>query len=330
MEQNARLVEWSTPKFAQQVSHKFSQLPPRAAQSDFEHNHGRKVTVSGLQRLADTVASLVQAKEEKWDYKVPELDKPVETISFSLDGTCMLMCENGWREAMAGNLSLYDDEGKRLHSIYLGATPEYGKHDFLARLKREIIRLKQKYPDANTVGIADGAQMNWDFLEQHTQTQILDFYHATAYLGTVSKALYPKGKQKEEKQKQWLKKSCHALKQDKGAADQLYKEMAAIDSQKLSADLKKKLSKTVTYFKNQKHRMDYPDYQSKNYPIGSGVIEATCKKLIKQRLCLSGMRWKDKGAAAVLSLRALVMSPTHWQQFWNKVNHYGVPNIKDV
>jgi len=32
-----------------------------------------------------------------------------------------------------------------------------------------------------------------------------------------------------------------------------------------------------------------------NLPISSGVTDAACKTLIKQRLCGLGMRWKNKG-----------------------------------
>jgi hypothetical protein len=71
--------------------------------------------------------------------------------------------------------------------------------------------------------------------------------------------------------------------------------------------------------------MNYALYQKRHYPIGSGVTEAACKTVIKQRLCCSGMRWKEKGAAAILSLRALVLTSTRWNQFWNKLNQYGFP-----
>jgi hypothetical protein len=37
------------------------------------------------------------------------------------------------------------------------------------------------------------------------------------------------------------------------------------------------------------------------------------------------MRWKEKGAAMILSLRALVLTPTRWTQFWNKLDQYGFP-----
>ena len=46
--------------------------------------------------------------------------------------------------------------------------------------------------------------------------------------------------------------------------------------------------------------MNYHKYTAQNLPIGSGVTGASCKTLIKQSLCCSGMRLNDKGAAIVL------------------------------
>ena len=68
-------------------------------------------------------------------------------------------------------------------------------------------------------------------------------------------------------------------------------------------------------------------YQRQALPIGSGVTEAACKTLVKQRLCSSGMKWKDRGARVVLSLRSLVLTEGRWEQFWNKVGHYGIPEF---
>jgi len=69
----------------------------------------------------------------------------------------------------------HSPQSGRQHPIYLGATPEYGKADFLRRFTAEIERVKTRFPDANRVGLADGAESNWQFLTPHTQTQILDF-----------------------------------------------------------------------------------------------------------------------------------------------------------
>ena len=229
----------------------------------------------------------------------------------------------GWREALVGTISLYDGLGERQHTIYIGATPEYGKASFLERLEREIGRTKERYPNVTYIGIADGAASNWQFLKGHTQAQILDFYHASGYLGAVAVALYPKD---VSQQQQWLTQSCHQLKHDAGAAAQLYQQMRQVSlAQTHSKTIQEHLDAAVTYFRNHLHQMNYAAYRENHYPIGSGVTEAACKTVIKQRLCCSGMRWKETGAAVVLSLRTLVLTPTRWNQFWNKLNQYGFP-----
>jgi len=43
-----------------------------------------------------------------------------------------------------------------------------------------------------------------------------------------------------------------------------------------------------TYFNNHRHQMNYPKFLAEHLPIGSGVTEAACKTLVKQRLCASG------------------------------------------
>ncbi len=152
--------------------------------------------------------------------------------------------------------------------------------------------------------------------------------YGSGYLGAVAVALYPKDL---GSQKRWLKESCHQLKHEEGAADLLYQQMLELcQSQKHSKGIKEKLEAAVTYFGNHRHQMNYAFYQQQCYPIGSGVTEAACQTVIKQRLCCSGMRWKETGAAVVLSLRTLVLTPTRWSQFWNKLNQYGFPTLSSL
>ncbi|MBW4659926.1 MAG: hypothetical protein KME15_14725 [Drouetiella hepatica Uher 2000/2452] len=44
---------------------------------------------------------------------------------------------------------------------------------------------------------------------------------------------------------------------------------------------------------------------------------------IKARLYAAGTKWKERGAALVLSLRTLSYSQGRWQQFWSKIDQYG-------
>jgi hypothetical protein len=323
LEKEARIIITSTPLLAKQVSSKMSGMAGKEVKNDLLENHGRKVALSYIQRLSEAVGSIVQAKEEAWSYAPPKEDTQIATVGIGLDGTCMLMCEDGYREAMVGTVSLYDSEGERQHTIYLGAAPEYGKKSFLERLEREIERAKNRYPEAKLVGIADGAESNWKFLEKQTEEQILDFYHASGYLGALAEALHPNT---VSKQKEWLTKNCRELKHEKGKAGELLNLMKEVKEEKShSKNLTEKLQAAITDYENHQHQMDYAEYLEKEYPIGSGVTEAACKTLVKQRLCCSGMRWKEKGAGIILSLRALVLTKERWSQFWAKLDQYGFP-----
>ena len=48
----------------------------------------------------------------------------------------MLMRLDGYREAMVGNISFNDVEGKRQHTIYIGEAPEHGKATFFKHIRR--------------------------------------------------------------------------------------------------------------------------------------------------------------------------------------------------
>jgi hypothetical protein len=320
LDEKARIIIHSTPKFAKMISYKYASLSAKDVSRDLEENHSRHITRGFIQNISDYIGSIVESTQENWEYEIPDQKVSVSTISTSLDGTCVLMKDEGYREAMTGNISLYDSLGERLHTIYLGAPPEYGKESFLQKLQNEIDKIKKKYPDANYIGIADGASSNWSFLEKNTDHHILDFYHATEYLSLVSSLF----------QKNWLSETCHKLKHDKNAASEILSELKNKEHKKMSKINKESLNKSITYFTNQLDRMNYNEYTSSNFPIGSGVTEAACKTLIKQRLCKSGMKWKTQGAKIVISLRALIQTTNRWSQFWEKIDQCGLSECVDV
>jgi hypothetical protein len=322
LERDARIILASTPRFAQVVSHKYAEMAGARVVADLEANHGRKTSLNVVQRLADTVGSVAQAREESWEYATPELDEPVRTIGVGLDGTCMLLVEEGYRLAMVGTIGLYDRGGERLHTIYVAATPEYGKEAFRRRLGREIDHVRRLYPRAKVTGVADGASDNWDFLSRYTDDLCVDFHHATGYLGGAAKAACPDSFRGRE---EWLEERCHRLKHEAGAAAALRAELEGLTGRGRSESAREDLDKAVSYFRNQGARMDYARRVKGCLPIGSGVTEAACKTLVKMRLCRSGAKWREQGAAAVLSLRALSYTPGRWQQFWTKIDRFGFP-----
>ena len=331
LDREARIILTSTPRLASQISHKMASTTAAGVIDDLRLNHHRTLSKNVVQRLYDAVSSVVEAKEESWSYQVPDIqESEIKSIGIGLDGTCMLMCEGSYRQAMVGTIALYDGDGERQHTTYIAAAPEYGKEAFKARLTREIERTKILYPEARRIGIADGAHDNWAFLEPHTHDQLLDFYHATEYLSKVATCLFSEAIGR----KSWLNDRCHELKHTLGAADIILAEMerfngAILANEPLSWSLSnthkvkgivnnqllekakvragteppenaskskkeklESLAASITYFTNNigKSRINYAEHVALNHVIGSGVTEAACKTIVKQRLGQSGMR----------------------------------------
>ena len=224
---------------------------------------------------------------------------------------------------MCGSIAFYDSQGERLHTIYCGSAPEYGKEKFKGKFSREIERVKKKFPDVLYVGLADGAKDNWTFLKQYTKNLLLDFYHAREYISKSASAIFGRDKVNKEI---WENNWSHKLKHKQGTASRFLKELkiqrANLDSKNF-IERDEEVRQTMTYYTNNKSRMYYAYQLRHNLPIGSGVTEAACKTVVKQRMCISGSRWKNGGASCVLALRTLKLTTGRWQQFWGYVMRHG-------
>jgi hypothetical protein len=319
LDEQARIVNSTTPRFARMCAFKYSAMSSTLAGQDLSQNHGREVSRCYLQDVSEAVGLIAEAKEERWEYADPEPATEVRTVAVGVDGACMFYCEEGWRQAMVGTISLYDRSGERLHTVYVAAPPEYGKERFYQQMEREIERYQKRYDQAKWVGVADGAHDHWGWLEGFVDQMILDFWHAAGYLEGAAAASCPSRALREG----WFEENRRRLKEEKGAAAQLLREMKRTRQRPLKGQACKGLQAAISYFENHLGKMNYSSYRQANLPIGSGVTEAACKTIVKQRMCGSGMKWKETGAAAVLRLRALVLSEGRWNQFWSKISRFG-------
>jgi hypothetical protein len=323
LENDARMVLNSTPRYSQIVAGKYARFGADAICDDLLECNGRKLSRNYAKKLSDFVGTIAQCYESEWEYDLPQFDRLVHSITLSLDGTCMLMHKDGWREAMCGSIAFYDNQGERLHTIYCSATPEYGKEKFKARFSREIERVKEKFPDVLYIGLADGAKDNWTFLRKYTKRLLLDFYHAREYISKAALAIFDRDKKSRDA---WADDWSDRLKHKQGTAGRFLKEL---QSRRVNLDRKnfierdEEIRKVIGYYKNYKSKMRYAYHSNNNLPIGSGVTEAACKTLVKQRMCISGSRWKDDGASCVLALRTLKLTTGRWQQFWSYVMRHG-------
>ena len=66
------------------------------------------------------------------------------------------------------------------------------------------------------------------------------------------------------------------------------------------------VEKTCTYLENKRAWLRYDIALARGWPIAAGIIEGSCRHLVKDRLDITGARWALAGAEAVLELRALI------------------------
>ena len=323
LENDARMVLNSTPRYSQIVSGKYARFGADSICEDLLECNGRKLSRNYAKKLSDFVGTIAQCYETEWEYDLPEFDRSVASVGIGLDGTCMLMHNDGWREAMCGSIAFYDNQCERLHTIYCAASPEYGKEKFKEKFSREIERVKEKFPDVLYVGVADGAKDNWTFLKKYTRRQILDFYHAREYISKAASAIFGRDIKSRDA---WVDDWSSRLKHKQGTASRFLKELETQRANlagKNFVERDEEIRKVIGYYKNYKSKMCYAHNFNNNLPIGSGVTEAACKTLVKQRMCVSGSRWKDVGASCVLALRTLKLTTGRWQQFWSYVMRHG-------
>jgi hypothetical protein len=167
------------------------------------------------------------------------------------------------------------------------------------------------------IAISDGGNGLEDFLRVNfpqVEEVILDFYHAAEYLGKIGRAWHPTD---EDASKAWSENWCHDLKHEGGEA--VLARLRDVATQGVSNAVRVRLEEAITYFENQKHRMDYPKYRAKGWQIGSGPVESACKTVIGMRMKQGGMRWRTAGAEQVSHIRALFRSEKgQWDAFWQR------------
>lgn len=170
---------------------------------------------------------------------------------------------------------------------------------------------------AQWIGLTDGGNGLENFIRSNFPRDvvlILDFWHASEYLREIAQLLQPADEAaRQALYEQW----CRLLKHEGGASIITHLEEYARPRRKPA--VRAKLTKTLNYFRNNVHRMDYPSYVAKGWLIGSGAVESACKTVVGQRLKLAGMRWREPGTDAICHLRALFKSePRQWQAFWQR------------
>jgi hypothetical protein len=170
---------------------------------------------------------------------------------------------------------------------------------------------------AELIFLGDGAEWIWNLVQEHypEAIQIVDWFHATEYIAPVATAALAT----EAQQQAWIKQ----LRTDLWDGD-LDAVIAALTRFTDHHRASETATKAVTYFTNNRQRMNYPEYRAKGYQIGSGTIESGCKQIVSQRLKVAGAIWDLDNCIKTAKARAALLSG-QWPSISARREHLSLP-----
>lgn len=223
--------------------------------------------------------------------------------------------KSDWREVRVGNVSVGDvpentkpSDEERGNDFWMDVkrTETFARFESVEDVGRDL------YMRAVSAGyfqtrlrcfVSDGATWIRTIAEEHFPDAILilDWFHAMEYVGDLATEVFGQG---TAKAKQWIASRETELWEGRiGAALHAMKDLRERDS--MTKKQRELLGRTITYFMNNRDRMDYPRYRELGLPIGSGRVEGLCKTLVGSRCKDSGMRrWTIRGSEGTLRIRA--------------------------
>jgi hypothetical protein len=292
-----------------------SDLFERLTQISISDNGVRQATEQiGQERLEEDQ----ELADKAWDPQRIELPegpaKAPSRLYGSVDETSV-RTEEGWRKPKLGSWYTTDelpsDEPPEEWEPRAQEISHYGDileiEDFnrlihLTGLQRSADRAK------GLIFVADGALWIWKWVKEHypQAVQIVDWYHAAERIWEVAHAIYG---QRSDPATAWAEQRLAELWQG-----QVTNVLAAFMPYANSEDKDDPVCKAITYFRNNQHRMRYPEYRAKGYQIGSGTIESGSKRVIGARLKQAGMTWAVEGARQVVKARTMFFS-NKWDNF---------------
>jgi hypothetical protein len=348
-----------TPAAAELMAYSAVLMTPYEAEEFFAKLGGLTPSKSSIDGLPKDLSKRLEEKREEWEGALRDqevISKDTAAVALSLDGIMLPMKDGkrqekraesvekgketrgpaGCREAACGTVSLYDEEGERLNTIYYGRMPESKKVTLHAQLENELAFVLAQKPEAELAFIADGAKENWRIVSEIEKSlkdngvipaekevhKIADFWHSCEHLKTALDIYY--GENSVDSRAKFAELRIVLRDQD-GGAKEIVKKLRYYRN-RLTGKRRTKLTTELKYFRDRIAHMDYAGLTRLKLPIGSGVVEAACKTLVTQRMKRSGMSWLDEGGQSVLSLRSNFLSG-RWDSAWDLIAESYQPKL---
>jgi hypothetical protein len=167
------------------------------------------------------------------------------------------------------------------------------------------------------IALVDGNNTQIDILKRMAKTRgvkltiIVDIVHVIEYLWKAGRAFHPESGPELEC---WVRHRLLAVLN--GKASLMAGGMRRSATRKgLDKKTREPVDTCATYLINKSPYLHYDQYLSQGFPIATGVIEGACRHLVKDRLEITGAKWRLPSAEAVLRLRAL-RSSKDFDEYW--------------
>ena len=133
---------------------------------------------------------------------------------------------------------------------------------------------------------------------------VVDFVHVTEYVWTAARSFFETGDPDAEK---WVRTQLRQVLRGKALAVAAGILRRATKNQ-YDAQERKGADTAAAYLRAKAPYLGYGTALANGWPIATGVVEGSCRHLVKDRLEITGARWGLEGAESVLLLRAVVVN----------------------
>jgi hypothetical protein len=279
----------------------------------------RRLTEARGSAQADVQSATAAAVQEQ-QAPVEPVDLPAGDLTIEVDGV-MVRYDDGWHEVKLGVIGGVQNGRLTEHSyvaargdpatfgpILVGEAARRGALDIVDREVADLASPALARLRPVTV-IGDGAPWIWNLAAEHfgDRTEIVDLFHVAEHLWGVAQVLAPGDPQAQAR---WARARVAELcEHGPGPVRTALKQ-----AQPATEEARDGVRRARAYVAGNARRMDYPAYRQRGLPLGSGAVESAAKSVVQFRMKRPGMRWSDRGARAILTLRTHRLTRLHTER----------------
>jgi hypothetical protein len=266
-------------------------------------------------RVGEAALEVEAARASAPAPEVPEEIKKTKHI-ISPDGAMVPLVHGQWAEVKTVAVARVKEgkPGKEVHCTHISYfsrmldAASFAEQASAELLRRGIDQVEQ------VSAVMDGAEWTDSFVDwlcPDALLRILDFPHAGEYVNAIGKLSQAAG---SELQEGWLTSQLHDLKHN-GPVTVIEKLRQLRERHPLVEEIGKKLA----YLEKREARMQYQEYRTKGWPIGSGIVESGNKVVMQARLKGPGMHWAPEHVNPLLALRCGACSD-RWDETYQQAH----------